>query len=159
MVECCDLNNDSELSELKAALFNLRLPPDLALEAGAHVLAAFNKRRQSPRMDLSNHLVVSALPDGSMPIMAAMAVVILSERAETITDAFRSFALDWFKGLESLPTEVKPAVLAAIDAAWPGSKKKESPVHRPRTGFPTKKFHDIVNGMMSRLPTKRLTGE
>ncbi|MFG7103568.1 SIR2 family protein [Burkholderia pseudomallei] len=145
--------NPEQMDALVGALFNVHLPPALALQATAAVMAACNQRPAARGYDSFSSLTCPALPDGAMPMAAAAAVALLGDRGEAITDNFRSLASSWFQGYEGVSENVREQVIAMIRVAWPGDKEAQSPLHR---SFPTlgnrKSFHEILQGMQERLP-------
>jgi hypothetical protein len=52
-------NDDREVSELKGALFNFRVPPAWAAQAVAVLMAALNRRHERPRFDDAGFVLIS----------------------------------------------------------------------------------------------------
>jgi hypothetical protein len=151
LVARTDPANAEEMRALKAALFGLHLPPALAAEATAYIMAACNRRPMQDGFDEFISLACPALPDGANPVAAAMAVAILRERGEAITEGFRRLAQFWFEGSDEVPEQVRDNVRAMIQEAWSGSGGEYRPIHRP--GFlPRKGFHQILDGLMAQMP-------
>ncbi len=149
-----DPASDKQTSELRGALFNLHLPVAFALEALANVMAVSNRRL--PREGFDDFVSIScpAVPDGTHPVAAAMAVTLLLDRQEAITDSFRRLATFWFQGFQTLEPKIQEMVKATIAAAWPGSKAPESPLNRPPFPMRAKGYHEILNDLQSRFPKK-----
>lgn len=145
---------DRELSALRAALFNFRLPAPLAIQALAAVMALANKRPKKDAFDDFGSLPCPAVPDGVAPIAAAMAVLKLREQGEVITDNFRALGNYWFEGYQDLDAKFQDTVKSAIAIAWPGNAVAGSPLTRPRFPFRPKGFHAIFESLMSQYPQK-----
>lgn len=145
--------DDKEMSELKGALFNIRLPTALSVQACARVMAACNRRPARDGFDSLISLSCPAMPDNALPAAAAMAVAVLRDRGETITEKFRRMATFWFEGWEELPPPIKDTAKAMIDSAWTGSETSYTPLMRP--GFlPRKGFHDIMRELTNNMPAE-----
>ena len=71
-----------------------------------------------------------------------MAVAILLERNEAITENFRRLATFWFDGWEEGPPEMHASIQQMIAAAWQGSGSSFTPLNR--SGLPRKGFHQIM---------------
>ena len=127
-----DPASDEQMGNLRGALFNFHLPAVFAMEALASVMAASNRRPQREGFDDFVSVLCPAVPDGMNPVAAAMAVALLRDRGEVITDSFRRLAISWFQGFEELKPQMQEMVKATITEAWPGSKAAESPLNRPR---------------------------
>jgi hypothetical protein len=93
------------------------------------------------------------MPDDAQPFAAAMAVAILRERNEPISENFRRMAVDWFSGWDQLDGPFKDTVAAMINYAWQGSSSRF-----PWEGFPTvlrsKGFHEIMRERQQMLPAR-----
>jgi hypothetical protein len=111
LVSRAEPNNNEQMNALKAALFNLHLPPACAAEVTGSVMAACVEG-----FDPFIGLVCPALPDEGMPGAAAMAVAMLLERGEAITDNFRNLAMYWFDGVEDVPPPLRDT-----SSTWPNS--------------------------------------
>lgn len=135
--------DDEQMSDLTGALFNLRLPPVFAVQATAYVMAACNRRGGKDGFDSLISILCPALPDNANPSAAAMAVAILLERNEAITENFRRLATFWFEGWEDGPPEMHARIQQMIEAAWQGSGSSFMPLHRP-SFIPRKGFHQIM---------------
>lgn len=155
LVARADPENAEQMNALKPALFNFRLPPSFALVATAAVMAACNRRPSVRGFDSFCSLPSPALPDGLMPVAAALAVAMLFDRREAITDGFRKPADSWFRGYEDVGENSKGNVIAMIKAAWPGSLETRSPLHQSFPSFKAKSYHEIVKEMTAMFP-KRL---
>jgi hypothetical protein len=151
LVAIADPTKDEELNALREALFQLRLPHELALEATTSLMAACNRRPVRQEFDELTGLTCPELPDHALPLAASLAVAILKDRGEVITDGFRQLASFWFDGYQHLPAEVRETVITMITVAWPGASQASSPLNRPR-GMRTKGFHEIVDDFMSHMP-------
>jgi hypothetical protein len=84
-------------------------------------------------------LICPSTPDGSLPSSAAMAVAVLLERDEPITENLRRLATFWFDGWEDSHPRVKGTIQQMIEAAWRGSGTNYRPLMRG--GMPRKGFH------------------
>jgi hypothetical protein len=150
-----DATSNNEMASINAALFNFRLPSQFAVQAMAAVMAACNRRpKQSGLLDEFGVLICKSLKDGERPVAAAIAVTLLSDRGEAITDNFRNLAHSWFDGFQELEPNIQDLVKTAIQMAWPGSKAAESPLNRPRPPFRAKGFHAISAQLLAQLPQK-----
>jgi|SRR5271163_1236977 len=100
-------------------------------------------------------IMCPVIPDAFMPGAAAMAVSILADRGESITEGFRRLALWWFRGYENVPGKTREHTEAAIRAAWQGSSM-HSPIdywrRAPAAMFPNKGFHQIMADLQSHFP-------
>jgi hypothetical protein len=135
--------DDEQMGEMNGALVNLRLPPEYAVQATAYVMAACNRRSGQNGFDSFTSIYCPVLPDNSNPSAAAMAVAILFERNEAITEHFRRLANFWFDGWEEGPSEMHATIQQMIVACWQGSGSSFLPLSRP--GFlPRKGFHQIM---------------
>ncbi len=85
--------NDKEMQELVGALFDFHLPIVYATEATAFVMTACNRRAAPNGFDSLSTLVCPAIPDDAYPVAAAMAVAILLDRNEPISESFRPLAV------------------------------------------------------------------
>ncbi len=150
-----DATSDAEMAALRAVLFNFRLPPQFSCQAMAAVMAACNQR-PPPRaaFDDFGALLCPALPDGTRPVAAALAITMMHSRGEVITDNFRNLATSWFQGFQELDPKILESVKATIPLAWSGTKASESPLNRPRLPFRTKGFHELVAQLTGQLPQK-----
>jgi hypothetical protein len=153
MADKMNSDSDHEVAELKGALFNFRLPPTHAVQASAFVMAALNRRSARAGFDDAGFVLSPAAPDGTQPIAAAMAVAILRERNEPISETFRIMATMWFSGWDQLDSPLKDTVRAAIHHAWQGSRSRF-----PLEGFPNilphKGFHEIMRDMQGIVPAR-----
>ena len=150
-----DATKDAEMAALKAALFNFRLPPQFSVQAMAAVMAACNHRPpRSGFFDDFGALLCPALPDNMRPVAAAIAITMIRDRGETITDNFRSLATSWFKDFEELDPKIQELVKATIPFAWSGTKASEYPLNRPRLPIRAKGFHEIRAELTAQLPQK-----
>lgn len=150
-----DATNDADMAALKAALFNFRIPPQFAIQAMAGLMAACNHRPQ--RMGIFDEfgaLLCPALPDGVRPVAAAIAIIMMHERGETISDNFRILAHSWFQGFQELSQELQKSIKESIPLAWQGGNASDSPLNRPTFPFKAKGFHEIKAEMMAKLPKK-----
>lgn len=144
--------DDARFGELQGALFNFNLPPAMALEATGAVMAAVNRRAQTPGYDHHCNILCPVLPDGYMSVAVAVAVSMLRDRGEQITDGFRRAARLWLNDVEKLDESARQAVEAAIHEAWLGSRAGQSPLRTPRPTFGRPSFREIVDGMMKSFP-------
>ncbi len=148
LVERADPTSDNQMGALKAALFNLYLPPALAATAMAYVMAACNRRPDGHRFDLVTSLLCPAVPDAAVPSAAAMAVAILRERGETLTESFRAKASFWFEGADEVPPQMRANVEVMIREVWPNG---QNPLRRP-SFLPRRGFHKIMADLMAQWP-------
>lgn len=146
--------DDEQMRELNGALFNLRLPPVYAVQATAYVMAACNRRIGQDGFDSFISINCPALPDNANPSAAAMAVAILLERNEAITENFRRLATFWFDGWQEGPLEMHARIQQMIAAAWRGSGSSFTPLNRP-SFLPRKGFHQIMADLQGNF-AKRL---
>ncbi len=143
-----------ELEALKGMLFNFRAPPSSAAEAMAYVMVACNQRPSRRGYDDFASLVCPAIADGFQPVAAALAVEILCERQEIISDQFRELARSWFAGYEEVHVTVLDQVKLSIAKAWPGVHAARSPLAMPQFHSKPKGFHSIVNDLQESFPKK-----
>jgi hypothetical protein len=134
------------MGALKAILFNLYLPSVFAATAMAHVMAACN-RRPNNGFDWVGSLACPTVPDEGMPGAAAMAVAILRERGETITDGFRAKAAFWFLRADECPPPLRDSVQRMAKEVWPDGQNPLA-----RLNLPMKGFHQIVADMTAQFP-------
>jgi hypothetical protein len=134
--------DDEQMGQMNGALVNLRLPQVYAVQATAYVMAACNRRSGQHGFDNFISIYCPALPDNSNPSAAAMAVAVLFERNEAITENFRRLATFWFDGWEEGPPEMHASIQQMIAAAWQGSGTSFTPLNR--FGLPRKGFHQIM---------------
>lgn len=146
LVERVDPVSDDQMSALKNALFQFYLPPALAAAAVASVMAACNRRPHSG-FDWVTSLVCPALPDEGTPVAAAMAVAMLRDRGEVITDNFRSRATFWFLGVDKSPSQVRDSVRRMMTEIWPGGQNPLEGLNLPIKGF-----HKIVADITAQWP-------
>jgi len=151
LVGKADPAKDDELNALKYALFHFRVPPYLALEATAMFMAACNRRPVHEGLDDFGALVCQALPDEGLPVAASMAVAILEQRKQPITDGFRRLAMYWFQGYQDLPAAIQKNIELTIKYAWSGQTHVPSPLNTPRL-MPTKGFHKMVDELIAQMP-------
>ena len=145
--------NDKEMQELVGALFNFHLPIVYATEATAFVMTACNRRAAPNGFDSLSTLVCPAIPDDAYPVAAAMAVAILLDRNEPISESFRRLATSWFEGCNEVQPQVRDNVKLMIDAAWKGSGSTFTPFNRP-SFLPRKGFHQIMADLTSKFPKR-----
>ena len=146
-------NDDREIAELKGALFNFRTPPVCAGQAAAFLMAALNRRSPRPGFDDAGFVLSPAMPGNTQPIAAAMAVAILRERNEPISDGFRTMATTWFRGWDQVDQPLKDNVRALISYAWQGSGSR-FPWEGLPTILPHKDFHEMTRDMQRMLPAR-----
>jgi hypothetical protein len=146
--------DDNHVNALRGALFNLHLPAAFAVQAMAFLMVICNRRPATDGFDSLASLACPAMPDGSHPAAAAMAVAVLLERNEPITDNFRRLATFWFDGWEDGPAQMHRSVQQMIEAAWRGSGSQFRPLYRP-SFLPRKGFHQIFNDLQNSF-AKRL---
>ncbi len=150
-----DATKDAEMADLKGALFNFRLLPKFAVQAMAAVMAASNHRPQrSGLFDDLGALLCPALPDNMRPAAAAVAITMILDRGEAITDNFRDLATSWFQGYQELDPRILKLVEATIPLAWSGVMASESPLNRPRFPIRAKGYHEIRKELTALLPRK-----
>jgi hypothetical protein len=142
------------MNAIKAALFHFRVAPESAFEAMALLMARCNRRPLRQGFDDFGSLVCPALPDNSTPVAAAMAVSLLSDRHEPITENFRRLAQYWFQGSDDLDPAVKDLVKQMIQVAWSGSGRNYVPLPN---FIPRKGFHEIVAELIATMPKKLQT--
>ena len=147
-------SDEAEMSELNAVLFNLHLPPSHALQVTAMALAHYNQVQKGQGFDRLGTIICPAMPDGTMPVAAAMAIAILRDRGELITPSFRDRARFWFRGWENLPDNLRDTTKQMIEDAWQGPLAEESPINRPLFTPPGlgAGFHAIRNQLKSQFP-------
>jgi hypothetical protein len=145
--------DNNQMSELKGALFNFRLPPSFAMEATSFVMAACNRRPVTDGFDEIGFILCPAMPDHTQPVAAAMAVAILRGRNEAITENFRRMAISWFEGWDKLEPGIRNTVKLMADAAWQGSGSSFNPITRP-SFLPRKGFHEILSDYQNTLPAR-----
>lgn len=124
-----DPQDTRQMEALKAALFHFRLPPSFAAIATSSVMAVCNRRPVVHGFDSFCSLPSPVLPDGVMPIAAALAVARLRDRGEVITDSFRTPASAWFRGHENIDGKSRDHVIAMIKFTWPGGHDARSPLN------------------------------
>jgi hypothetical protein len=154
LTERADPKDDGDMGELKGMLFNFCAPPASSLLAMAYVMAACNRRPRVHGFDEFSVIICPVAPPNSLPIAAAMAVALLRERNETITDSFRNVASAWFRGFADVPAAMLDNVKSVIEEAWPGDKASQSPLNRPQLSFKPKEFHSILKDMEGQWPKK-----
>lgn len=154
LVARADPAGASQMDGLKAALFNFRLPTSFVLMATAAVMAACNRRPAVHGFDSYSSLPCPALPDNFMPVAAALAVAMLVDRQESVTDSFRKPAESWFRGYDNVSDNTKEHVVTMIKAAWPGGLATRSPLHQSFPSIGAKSFHEIMKDMEAMLPRR-----
>lgn len=154
LVRRADPASDKHMSDLKGALFNFHLPVAFATEALAGVMAISNQRPMRAGFDDFVSLPCPGVPDGMNAAAAAMAVILLRDRGEVVTDGFRKLATWWFQGFQELEPKIQDVVKAIIAEAWPGNKAAESPLNRPHLPIPAKGSHAILNDLQAQFPKK-----
>jgi SIR2-like domain len=151
LTERATSTDDNHMNALRGALFNFRLPSVFAVQATAFVMAICNRRPALDGFDSLGSILCPAVPDGSQPSAAAMAVAILLERNEPISENFRRLATDWFDGWEDSPPQMRNTIQRMMQAAWQGSGSS----FKPRPSFlPRKGFHQIVADLQANLPQR-----
>ena len=158
IVNMADATLPAQLSQIRAAIFQMKFPPMRAIQALAWFMAFLNRRPSTEGVfDEYVSLVCPVVPDQFMPAAPALAVSILAGRGEAITDGFRRLALWWFRDYEKCPGVTRDNVEACIRAAWQG-QPSESPIEywkkAPAAAFPHKGFHEIMADLQSRLPQR-----
>ncbi len=156
LTTCADPKDDNQMADLRGALLNLHLPAEFAIQALAALMALGNRRPERQGFDDFVSLPCPAVADGFNPVAAALAVTLLTDRGEVITDSFRNLAIYWFRGFEDLKPDVQKLIRPAIELAWPGHRAAESPLRRPPSPFRHKGFHQILAEMLAGFP-KRFT--
>lgn len=159
LTERADPKSEDEMNEFKGVLFNFRVPPSHAALALTYVMVACNQRPSAHGFDDFVVLTCPALPDGARPIAAAMAVALLRQRGEVITDNFRRLARSWFEGYEDVHASILDNVKLMISEAWAGDKAAQSPLTAARFPFRPKEFHSILNDLTRNWPKKFQTPE
>ena len=154
LTEKAAATDDSHMNALRGTLFNLYVPAALAVQAMAFFMVVCNRRPVRDGFDSLTSIVCPAMPDGSHPAAAAMAVAILLARNEAITDNFRRLATFWFDGWEDGPAQMHQSVAQMIEAAWRGSGAAFRPLIRP-SFLPRKGFHEILDDLQNNY-AKRL---
>ncbi|RSU51068.1 SIR2 family protein [Sphingomonas sp. S-NIH.Pt15_0812] len=158
LVELARPHEEQEMRSLNGALFNLYLPTGHAAQATATLLAHYNQQPPRQGFDPFAKVICPAMPDETMPVAAAIAVMILRDRGEAITSSFRDLARFWFRGWEKLPDNLRDTTKQMIEVAWPGSLASESPVNRPLytpSGLGGG-FHAIRDQLMAQFPKQLL---
>lgn len=148
LTEKAVVTDDNHVNALRGALFNLHVPAAVAVQAMAFFMAICNRRPASDGFDSLVSAVCPAMPDGSQPAAAAMAVAILLERNEPITENFRRLATFWFDGWEEGPVQMHQSIQQMIEAAWRGSGTSFTPLNRP-SFLPRKGFHQIFDDLQN----------
>lgn len=153
VVESASPSSEDEMNALQPMLFNFRPALVPATCAMAYVMAACNKRPRVQGFDRYSALMSPAVPSVCRPVAAALAVTVLRDRQEAITDQFRYLADYWFEGFDGLSEPLLGQVKAAIDIAWSGRLATGSPLNRPRRPLSMKKdFHSIMEEMVANWP-------
>jgi SIR2-like domain len=153
LTERADPRNYAHIGELRGALFNFRAGPIHVLKATAYLMALCNRRPVTEFFDEMMGIPHFGLPKNGLPLAAAMAVELLRQRGEQITESFRRLATFWFHGWEELEGELRIKTKQMIDAAWQGSGSQYRLLIR--AGFAMKDIHDIRADLLNSLP-KRL---
>lgn len=141
--------DDKQVNDLRGALFNFHMPAALAVQAVGLFMAMCNRRPLQNGYDSLVSLVCPATPDGSLPASAAMAVAVLFERNEPISENFRRLATFWFDGWEDSHPQVRGTIEQMIQAAWQGSGSSYRPLNR--VGLPRKGFHQILDDLQNSM--------
>lgn len=149
LVEKADPKNGTHISELRGAHFNFRAAPVYAVQATAYLMALCNRLPPSDGFDEMMAIESFALPKGSLPIAAALAIGLLAQRGEPITDNFRRLATYWLRGWEELEEPQRVRIKQAINAAWHGSGSQYQPILR--SPFFAKDLHDIHADFLNNL--------
>lgn len=142
------------MRDLKGALFNFHLPPAFAIEVLSSLMAISNRRPLRDGFDDFISLQCPALPDGLDPVAAALAVTLLADRGEAITDNFRHLAMYWFQEFREADPQFQELIKAAIETAWPSGMASQSPLNMPRLPIRKKGFHEILSDVQARFPRK-----
>jgi hypothetical protein len=154
IVDLADPNRAEQLSQIKAVIFQLKLPVMRSIVAVAWFMAFLNRRAPVDGIfdDLVS-LVCPVIPDEFMPGAAALAVSILTGRGEPITDGFRQLALWWFRGYEKCPGVTRENVESAIRVAWQGAPTEATIDYWKKfpAALPHKGFHEIMADLKSRF--------
>jgi hypothetical protein len=153
LTERVNPTDEKQVGNLAAVLFNFHLPPVFAVQATAFFMAMCNKRPLQNGFDNLMSIACPAIPDGALPSAAAMAVAVLLERNEPISESFRRLATFWFDGWESSPPPMNETVPRMIEAAWQGSGSTFTPLNRFGS-LSRKGFHQIVDEIMGRMPQR-----
>lgn len=148
-MEKADPKNGTHISELRGAHFNFRAAPVYAVQATAYLMALCNRLPPSDGFDEMMAIESFALPKGSLPIAAALAIGLLAQRGEPITDNFRRLATYWLRGWEELEEPQRVRIKQAINAAWHGSGSQYQPILR--SPFFAKDLHDIHADFLNNL--------
>lgn len=146
-------DDDQEIAAFKGALFNPRLPAICAVQAASHLMTALNRRSPRSHYDIAGVVQAPGIPDGTHPVAAAMAVAILCDRQEPISDYFRAMARSWFMGWDKLNYPLKGEVKAMITYAWQGSPSRFPWEGLPNI-LPSKGFHEILREIQSIYPAR-----
>lgn len=153
LANAADGANAKQMNDLKGALFNFRLSPENALTAVATVMKACNRRPLMRGFDEFSSLICPALPDGSLPGAAAMAVLMLRDSGEPISDSFRNVARVWFGGYQKISSALQDDIKAVIQLVWPIGHEHGSPLNQNQHLFSgAKGFHEILNDMKNQMP-------
>ena len=145
------------MDDLKAVLFNFRMPPYRVLDVMAHLMASCNKRPAKQGFDDYVSLICTSMPNDTLPVAAACAVAMLRERKEPITDNFRALAQSWFRGYDGVHENMREPVETMMHDAWSGQRNIPMPQKRGAGPFEPKGFHAIHNQFTSHFP-KALRG-
>jgi hypothetical protein len=98
-----------------------------------------------------------SIPDGMMPVAAAMALIVLRDRDEQLTDPFRRLLTWWLQGTENLPAPMREMVQQTVAEAWATQPTRvEDPIeHWKRVPkLPSKGFHQISADMLASWPSR-----
>lgn len=154
LTELVNPNNDDQISSLRAALFNVHLPAQNAVAGVAGLMEACNRRAPQNGFDDLAVIQCPSLPDGFLPVAAALAVAKLREKKESISHNFRVLAQSWFQDYEDLPLQLKETVKTIITEVWPDTNAFDSPLNRPRLPIRRKGFHEIKKELLDKLPAR-----
>lgn len=153
LTELATPTDDAQVSELRGAHFNFRAPPFYVAQATSYLMALCNRRPVVDGFDSLMSIASPALPKGSRPVAAALAVALIRERGEPVTENFRRLATYWFEGWEELDASLRETTKQMIDAAWLGSNSPFTPINRP-SFLARKDFHDIMTDLQKNLPQR-----
>ncbi|WP_051273580.1 SIR2 family NAD-dependent protein deacylase [Desulfotruncus alcoholivorax] len=165
---CRRCENNDQIMELNGAAFNLFLnKKESRLDVYVHLMAIGNRHTKQGSMDWY-HVTMPSMPREYDIVFVAMAIDILRNWGDAITDDYREFIsqrVDHSKDLNELSKEEQRYVKEQLDYAWEGKTTYEHPLKRQNRirkagyqfpGF-AKDYDSIMKSMMSSLPKEFTT--
>jgi hypothetical protein len=153
----------SDVRQIHAALFNLRVPPAAIFDAVAEFIALANRTPAPSGIEFPLHRPPETLwPPELLPFAAAQAIEVLEQRGEPMNDGFYSRASTWFDGYwMAMPDDQKARIRVIVARAW-GQRHTtfENPVDRAerlaklgtRRAFDVPSFKGIRSDLLAMLP-------